>query len=53
MAPCVAPRDLDPAGEAPAVKVRHESGQRAEQRGLAGIRTADDRDKTGTEFWIH
>ena len=40
----VEPGDDDPAGEAAAVEVRHEPGERAQQRRLPGARGAEQRD---------
>ena len=40
----VEPGDDDPAREAAAVEVRHEPGERAQQRRLAGARGAEERD---------
>ena len=45
--PCdarVQPADLDPAGEAATVEVRHEPRERAQERRLAAARGAEQRD---------
>ena len=44
MRPRVEAADLDPAGEAAAVEVRHEPGERAQERRLAAAGGAEQRD---------